>query len=155
MTDRHILLIAAAAFALPALSAPAAGQDAGKIVTQPARDVGADKTDIPASLERAAADPYSQSGVGRCAGIAREIAALNDDLGPDFGAAETKQASQGERLARAGGTTLVNSIIPFRSLVREVSGAAPAERRLRAAQEAGLARRGFLRGLQSAKGCRR
>ncbi len=49
----------------------------------------------------------------------------------------------------------MNSLIPFRGLVREVSGAGPAERRLNAAIDAGIARRGFLRGLQRAEGWRR
>ena len=49
---------------------------------------------------------------------------------------------------------MVNSLIPFRGIVREVSGAAPAERRLAAAIDAGFARRGFLRGVLSARGCR-
>ena len=38
--------------------------------------------------------------------------------------------------------------------VREVSGAAPQERRLRAAIQAGFARRGFLRGVATARKCR-
>jgi hypothetical protein len=38
--------------------------------------------------------------------------------------------------------------------VREISGAAPAERRLQAAVTAGVARRGYLRGQAAAKGCK-
>jgi len=49
---------------------------------------------------------------------------------------------------------VVNSLIPLRGLVREVSGAAPADRRLEAAIDAGLARRGYLRGLAVSRGCR-
>ena len=56
-------------------------------------------------------------------------------------------------LAEAGGKTIVNTIIPFRGLVREISGAAPAERRLAAAIDAGFARRGFLRGTALARRC--
>ena len=58
------------------------------------------------------------------------------------------------KLAEAGGKTIVNTIIPFRGLVREVSGAAPAERRLDAAIKAALARRGFLRGVATARKCK-
>jgi CheY-like chemotaxis protein len=39
-------------------------------------------------------------------------------------------------------------------LVREISGAAPAERRLQAAVTAGIARRGYLRGLAGARSCK-
>ena len=49
---------------------------------------------------------------------------------------------------------IVNSLIPFRGLVREVTGAAPAERRLQAAIGAGLARRGYLRGLAETRHCK-
>jgi hypothetical protein len=58
------------------------------------------------------------------------------------------------QLAEAGGAMVVNSLIPFRGIVREVSGAAAKERRMRAAVNAGLARRGYLRGLAATKGCR-
>jgi hypothetical protein len=49
---------------------------------------------------------------------------------------------------------VVNSIIPFRGVVRELSGSAEADRRLQAATDAGIARRGFLRGVQRIRGCR-
>ena len=50
---------------------------------------------------------------------------------------------------------MVNSIIPFRGIVRELTGAAAAQRRYADAIDAGYARRGFLRGLQTARRCRR
>jgi hypothetical protein len=49
---------------------------------------------------------------------------------------------------------VVNALIPFRGIVREITGAAPAQRRLNAAIDAGYARRGFLRGLHYARHCR-
>ena len=53
-----------------------------------------------------------------------------------------------------GGRALVNSVIPFRGVVREVTGAAPAERQYNAAVDAGLARRGFLRGVHQTRKCK-
>lgn len=144
--------------ALALLAVPAAAQQrdnsAGRIVSQPARDVGAEKITIPPILIRASEAPYSIAGVGNCTAIAREIAALTRELGPDYGATPAEQ-NRAEQLAAAGGRAVVNSIIPFRGVVREISGAAAADRRLQAAVDAGLARRGFVRGLQRAKGCRR
>jgi len=58
------------------------------------------------------------------------------------------------KLAEAGGKTVINTIIPFRSIVRELTGAAPADRRMNAAVDAGLARRGFLRGVHAKQKCR-
>lgn len=126
----------------------------GRIAAQPVHDVDASRTRIPPVLEAASGDPYSLVGARNCAQITRSIAALTEALGPDFKSGPAKRENKAGRLAQAGGKTIVNAIIPFRGLVRELSGAAPAQRRLNDAVDAGLARRGFLRGLQSARGCR-
>ena len=126
----------------------------GRIAAQPVHDVDASRTKIPPVLEAASGDPYSLVGARNCAQIGRSIAALTDELGPDFESGPAKKENKAGKLAEAGGKTIVNAIIPFRGLVREISGAAPAQRRLNDAVDAGLARRGFLRGLQSARGCK-
>lgn len=127
---------------------------AGRIVTQPAKDVGAAKTTIPPALVAASADPYGMKGLATCKQIATAFRSLTDVLGPDFQAGVTKKENKAGKLAQAGGQTVVNSLIPFRGLVREVTGAAPAQRRLNRALDAGYARRGFLRGLYTARKCR-
>jgi hypothetical protein len=127
---------------------------AGNIATQPVRDVGVNKREIPEVLERAALDPYAIGGARTCNQIGAAMAELNDVLGPDYEAGGVKKENRAGRLAEAGGKTVVNALIPFRGLVREVSGAAPAERRYNAALDAGLVRRGFLRGIATAKGCK-
>jgi hypothetical protein len=127
---------------------------ATQIVTQPARDVGIQRTEIPPALERAAADPYTLDGVRTCTRVADAIIALSSVLGTDFDMPAEPQGSEAGRIAASGGRTIVNSVIPFRSLVRELSGAADQQRRLEAAVDAGIARRGFLRGLHRARGCR-
>jgi len=126
----------------------------GRIAAQPVHDVDASRTKIPPVLEAAMGDPYGLVGARTCAQIARAISALTDALGPDFSSGPAKSENRAGKLAEAGGKTVVNAIIPFRGLVREISGAAPAQRRLNQAIDAGYARRGFLRGLQSARGCR-
>ena len=130
-----------------------AGQ-AGRIASQPVRDVGVMKTKVPPLLERISDDPYSMAGASTCGGITSSIRALNNVLGPDFGDDAPVHGSRVGNVARAGGTALVDSIIPFRGLVREVSGAASAERRVQIATFAGVARRGFLRGIYRSRGCR-
>lgn len=126
----------------------------GRIAAQPVHDVDASRTKIPPVLQAASGDPYSLVGARNCAQIARSIAALTDALGPDFASGPAKKENKAGKLAEAGGKSIVNAIIPFRGLVREISGAAPAQRRLNDAVDAGLARRGFLRGLQSARRCK-
>lgn len=139
---------------LLAAVAPAAAQEQSTrdIVTQPARDVGIGKTEIPPLLVEASAAPYATEGVATCAQIAAAIADLNAVVGPDFSTSPTKNKTN---VAKVGGAAVINSLIPFRGVVREVSGAGAAERRKNAAIDAGIARRGFLRGLQSARRCRR
>jgi len=127
---------------------------AGDIVTQPARDVGLSKTEIPPVLVEAVQDPYRLTGLKTCRQLSAAVTELNAALGPDYGAGLTVKENRGAKLAEAGGATVVNSLIPFRQLVREISGAAPAKRSLDAAVDAGLARRGFLRGVHNRQGCR-
>ncbi|CAM5390214.1 MULTISPECIES: hypothetical protein [Sphingomonadales] len=127
---------------------------AGDIATQPVRDVGAKKREIPPVLERAAQDPYATTGARTCSQISASMAELGEVLGPDYVPGHGTKENRAGKLAEAGGKTVVNALIPFRGLVREVSGAAPAERRYNAALDAGLVRRGFLRGLAVARGCK-
>jgi hypothetical protein len=125
----------------------------GKIVTQPATDVGATKIEIPVVLQKAQDNPYDLTGLKTCAQIAGSVADLTKVLGPDFAVGNNKKENRAGRLAEAGGRTIVNTLVPFRGLVREISGAAPAQRRLNAAVDAGFARRGFLRGVSFARRC--
>lgn len=125
--------------------------DAKDVVTQPGRDVGIDKPDVPPVLLAAQENPYGNDGAQTCAKITASLGALNAELGPDYDSdAERKKDS----VLKKGGSIVVNSLVPFRSVVREVSGAAAADRRMQAATQAGIARRGFLRGLYSARRCR-
>jgi hypothetical protein len=156
-----VLLSAAAAQAQQPAQHPPPPQEppndhpAEDIVTQPARDVGIVKTEIPTVLQAADRDPYGLSGLKSCPQLAGAIVELNAALGPDF---QTTNAAAHEnrtgKVAEAGGAALVDSLIPFRGLVREISGAAPADRRLRAAINAGFARRGYLRGVYASRNCR-
>jgi hypothetical protein len=128
---------------------------AERIATEPARDVGLQRVTIPPVLEAAKAGPYSLARTRTCAGIGGELRDLDRALGADFDAPLTRSGGRAGRLAEAGGRAVVNTIIPFRGVVRELSGSAEADRRMQAAVDAGLARRGFLRGLAQSRGCRR
>ncbi len=128
--------------------------EAGKIAARPVHDVGIDNKKVPPVLARAQQAPYSMQGAGNCAQIGASLRALNAVLGPDFGTATAVSGNSAGKIAKVAGEAVVDSVIPFRGLVREVSGAAAAQRKMQAATYAGLARRGFLRGLARAKGCR-
>lgn len=127
---------------------------AGDIASQPARDVGASNKEIPPVLQNAVEAPYAMPKNRTCKGLNTAILELNEVLGPDFAMGKEANENKTSKIAEAVGKTIVNSIIPFRGLVREISGAAPAERRLEAAIATGIARRGYLRGLATAKACK-
>lgn len=125
-----------------------------EIGSQPARDVGVMKREIPPILISARQDPYGLKGLKTCKQLAAEVTRLNEVLGPDYVVGNEVRENKAGKLAEAGGKTVINTIIPFRGLVRELTGAAPADRRLNAALDAGYARRGFLRGVHAKQGCR-
>ena len=121
---------------------------------QPVRDVGIMKRGVPPILVKAQNDPYTLKGLKTCKQLAAEVTSLNEVLGPDYVVGNEVKENRAGKLAEAGGKTVINTIIPFRGLVRELTGAAPADRRLNAALDAGYARRGFLRGVHAKQGCR-
>lgn len=131
-----------------------AKKKATEIGSQPVRDVGISKREVPPILEKAFSDPYSLKGLKGCTSLAGEVRALNAVLGPDYSVGNEYSENRTGKLAEAGGKAIINSIIPFRGLVREVSGAAPADRHMNAVVDAGLARRGFLRGVHLKQGCK-
>lgn len=126
---------------------------AGDIAQQPARDIGIMKKEIPPILQQAVQQPYETPRRPSCQWLRQEHASLDAALGPDFGADTHDNENKAGQLAAAGGEMLVNSLIPFRGVVREISGAAAADRRRLAAMNAGLARRGYIRGMAAARGC--
>ena len=125
----------------------------GDIATQPLQDLNVKTKRIPEVLELARGDPYGTGGLRNCTVIARDIAALSNVLGTDFDTAEDRRPNRGRQAANVG-KSVVQSLIPFRGVIREVSGAAGAQREWDAAVDAGIARRGFLRGMAKSRGCR-
>lgn len=124
------------------------------IATQPAQDINVKKKVIPPVLVQAAEDPYSTTGARTCPQIAGAVSNLTAVLGQDFDSKEEKARPNRGKQAASVGKAVVQSLIPFRGVIREISGAAGEQRRYDAAVDAGIARRGFLRGTARAKGCR-
>jgi hypothetical protein len=113
-------------------------------------NVGRDR-EIPSLLIAATGEPYTLKGLGKCRQLAGAIQELDEVLGPDI----DLPASERERISAGRvGKWVVASFIPFRGLIREVSGANAQDRKVNAAIQAGLTRRGFLKGVGASKGCR-
>lgn len=150
----HAHLAAAVALTLTAASAHAQSMpepDAREVVRTPLRDLNIDARDIPEVLTTAAQNPYDTAGLTRCSAIVSQIAALDTVLGADYDIA----ADDGSDRISEGriGQSVVGSILPFRGVLREVTGAASNDRKLRAAYTGGLVRRSFLKGWGLGRGC--
>lgn len=158
MTIRPALALTAALAALAGLAAaPVEAQvmpepDAEEVAKTPLRDLNIDARDIPEVLQAAVRAPYSTAGLGKCNALVSAIADLDTVLGADYDIAQ----DDGERRISEGriGQSVVGSVIPFRGLVREATGAAEADRNLRAAYTAGMVRRSFLKGWGLGRGCK-
>ena len=160
---RAALLAPCLLFALPAVAsgqspatpAPARAMNDQKVtavdvLATPAGDLNLRKGKIPALLDAAVADPYNLAGLKTCAQLSGAVSALDTILGPDrdIPADRAEKLSVG-RVAQSA----VGSFIPFRGIIREVSGANGHQRKVDDAVEAGTARRSFLKGYGQARGC--
>lgn len=121
------------------------------IAATPITDLNLRKDEIPQLLIDAQTKPYHLGGLGRCSQLAAEIGEFDAILGDDIDLPQTP--TQRVSAGRIG-QYVVGSFIPFRGLIREVSGAADQRRRLTAAISAGLMRRAFLKGIGQERGCR-
>lgn len=143
--------------ALPALAAepdkPVTKKDvtAGDVAATPVTDLNLRKGELPPLLIAATQRPYTLSGLGDCQQLASAIGELDAVLGDDLDVPQL-----GERRTTPGrvAQSVVGSFIPFRGVIREVSGASSRDKELQAAIWAGIARRSFLKGVGEARGCR-
>lgn len=127
------------------------GADAVDAVSTPLRDLNLVSRDIPPMLLLAEREPYTLVGLTNCGALRGEIGALEDILGPD---ADTEQGGDGmvdSGLKAAG--NLLGGFIPFRGVVRQLSGAKEQEARWDAAVYAGVARRSYLKGYAAGREC--
>lgn len=152
------LALSAAALLMLTTGLPAGAQvvpdpDVAEVAKTPLRDLNIDARDIPEILKVAATNPYDTANLKTCNAIVADIAALDTVLGADYDIAIAGDEGNGINAGRLG-QRVVGSIIPFRSILREVTGANDADRALREAYVAGMVRRGFLKGLGLGRGCK-
>jgi hypothetical protein len=129
--------------------------------TTPLRDLNVIRTGIPSVLREAQKRPYLVPEDRSCAALADDVRALDDVLGPDFDA--PVPGAKPDLMGR--GTAMVDdaavgalqgaaeSVVPFRSWVRKLTGAERHSKDVAAAVAAGTVRRAFLKGLRAARGC--
>lgn len=149
-----ILLLLTACASQPASKpevSDATGSVVGDAATAPARDLNLMRDEIPPVLQRAMKDAYAKPPLDGCVALAAELAELNAVLGEDFDSRDALQKDGNFASDLVVGA--VRSLIPYRSVLRRISGAHERERRALAAIAAGGVRRAYLKGVGEQRGC--
>ena len=126
-------------------------RNVGEAVMTPARDLGIRRSEIPPTL-LAIDNPYGHTPP-TCGEVRAELAELNALLGTDHDEERVEEGGKHEKTGLRVMASAVGGLVPFRGLVREVSGAKARERELKAAYRKGEVRRGYLRGVEAAREC--
>ncbi|WP_293898504.1 hypothetical protein [Phenylobacterium sp.] len=125
--------------------------------TTPLRDLNVSKTRIPDILLQALANPYDRPPPKwKCPTLVALIRPLNEALGQDIDtlpAGDENLMDRGRSTALGVAGDIAASAIPFRGVVRKLSGAESHDNLVQSAIIAGNVRRGYLKGLGEAKGC--
>jgi hypothetical protein len=131
----------------------------GDAAMSPLTDLNLRRTEVPALLE-AIKSPYEPIPIVNCHAIAIAVVELTTILGPDADAPPGPQATMGQQAGEGAANITLGAVsstmsdfIPFRSIVREATGASAHERKLRAAYERGVTRRAYLKGVGAQLGC--
>lgn len=134
----------------------------GDAFTAPLEDLNLKRTEIPTILSDAITRPYDLTGLDHCEQIAAEVRKLDALLGDDYDEpppppdTSTMQEKSG-RVANSAAVDAVRgaarSIIPFRGLVRQMTGADKHQKEVDNAIQAGKARRAYLKGVGMNKNC--
>lgn len=157
--ERFLLVCACLASAIPAGAAAQTAADpknvtAEDVVTKPFTDLNLKRDPIPTILQRAAAAPYWLQSGASCQAIGDEIGKLNLVLGDDIDIVQEESLMQKrENSVGSFAKSVVGSLIPFGSLIREISGAKENERRWNLAIYAGSVRRAYLKGVGQQMRC--
>jgi hypothetical protein len=149
------------AFSLAACASAANRTQSGleDAALSPLTDLNIRRDEIPALLV-SIRSPYEPVPEVTCRALGQMIVELSSILGSDFDAEPEPEKSFGDKAGEDVADLTLDSIsstmsdlIPFRSLVRDATGASRHERRLRAAYERGAARRAYLKGIGAHLGC--
>ena len=138
---------------------PTTEQRVGGILNQPLNDLNIDNDEIPVLLVAAAKAPYAPPSQADCVGLARDIVQFDRALGPDLAPPkpgddkplinEDSASSAAWDAARSAAV----GWIPFRGVVRFITGADRHDARVKQAILAGFVRRAYLKGLQANLTC--
>jgi hypothetical protein len=138
------------------------GAGIAQAAATPLNDLNLVNAPIPQVLLDAQRAPYGEPPDGTCAGLEAQVIALDAVLGADLDVPPTPAnpslIERGANLVSQTATQQVRgaaeSVVPFRSWVRRLSGAERYSRDVAAAIAAGTIRRSYLKGMGVVRGCR-
>jgi hypothetical protein len=149
------LLLATSASAQTADPDKSDTETAKDVATQPAEDLNLEEKEIPKQLQEIVEQPYSLENIRTCRDIRNAVRKLDKVLGDDLDVVEEdSKADKRRKTAGSIGKSLLGGLIPFRGIVREITGAAAQQRRYDQAVYAGVVRRSFLKGIGKERGCK-
>lgn len=128
---------------------------AGEVLKQPFKDLNVLQDIIPEALLKAKAAPYAKPREANCLAVRMEIYELDYALGEDLDvqtdddSKSKKIADETYNLARGA----VSGLIPYRGILRRVTGAEKHARAINEALLAGAVRRSYLKGFGESLGC--
>lgn len=125
----------------------------GTAATQPLRDLNIQRQDPAPALAAALLAPYAAPVPMDCPTLNGEIGVLGAALGPDLDdvAYDSQRPGMAQELVEGAIRDLVG--LPYRGVVRRVTGADARDRIARKALLAGYVRRAWLKGLAANLGC--
>lgn len=142
--------------------------DSYNTATTPLKDLGVTEDDIAEVLKANMDAPYAHAPKFNCQAALLEIAQIDAALGPDvdaprtglkanagFAVDEDTILDRGADLAHdsvVGFVRAQTNILPFRSVIRQITGAKHHEKEMARAEMAGRLRRAYLKGMLQANG---
>lgn len=132
-------------------------------IKSPFVDLNLTRDEIPEKLATISGSPYTLPSPLQCKVVRTELSELDTLLGADMGAAGTPTGEEEFDLVEEGADMLQSeaigfvagkaSFIPFRGVVRNITGASKHAKLYGQAYETGKLRRAYLKGLSSALKC--
>lgn len=120
-------------------------------INRPLTDLGIVRTTIPEALQAAGAAPYAATDPTNCPALSAEIARLDEVLGPDLDSKPAKSEGMASEILLGAFQSALD--LPYRGVLRRVTGAEKRDRARTAAVLAGMVRRAWLKGLARNANC--
>ncbi|MES2298229.1 MAG: hypothetical protein V4582_14380 [Pseudomonadota bacterium] len=135
---------------------PGRGQQVGDVMSSPLNDLNLANTPIPPILQEARLHPYLPPSEQSCEALAALVRELDAVLAPDLDAEAVPGSGAAGMVENAGMSALrrtIEGFVPFRGILRTLSGADRYADTVAASIVAGNIRRAYLKGLGQAKAC--